>query len=279
MEIRARGVDVSSNNCGGTGKVDFAAVRRAGYTFAMIRVGYGVQDPKKGFYPYISKSFVPQMEAAAAAGLDVGVYWYSKAAAPEQARTEARALLDAVKPYRLSYPAAFDFECEQYIRGWPPGKQLDVIDGFLEEIEAAGYYGTLYMSQSPLDDLRRYAPGRVDRYDCWVAQYAPRCTYSGAYGMWQHHGDWPGYVGTVEGVAGPIDLNDCYREYPEIMRAAGKNGYPKPDAPTAPETPPEVPDYKLMYEAAEARAEAAEARAARLEATIAQAAALLKTEV
>ena len=75
------------------------------------------------------------------------------------------------------------------------------------------------------------------------------------------------------GVAGAFDLNDCYKDYPAIMRARGLNGYPKP------ETPPEVPDYKLMYEAAEARAEAAEARAARLEATIAQAAALLKTEV
>ena len=66
-------------------------------------------------------------------------------------------------------------------------------------------------------------------------------------------------MGTVEGVAGAIDLNDCYKDYPAIMRARGLNGYPKP------ETPPEVPDYKLMYEAAEARAEAAEARAAAAE--------------
>lgn len=264
-EIKARGVDVSSNNCGGTGNVDFDAVRRAGYSFAMIRVGYGVQDKTQGFYPYISKSFVPQMRDAIAAGLDVGVYWYSKAATPDEARTEARAVLDAVKPYKLPYPVAFDFEHEAYIKGWPPGKQLDVIDGFMEEIEAAGYYGALYMSQSPLDALRRYAPGRVDRYDCWVAQYAPRCTYSGAYGMWQHHGDYNGYVGRIDGVQGAIDLNDCYKDYPATMRVAGKNGYGS----TPQEKPPEAPDYKAMYEAAEARARAAEARASAAEEKIA----------
>lgn len=277
-EIKAQGVDVSSNNCGGTGKVDFGAVRRAGYDFAMIRVGYGVQG-QGGFYPYISKSFAPQMKDAIAAGLDVGVYWYSKAAAPEQARTEARAVLDAVRPYKLPYPVAFDFEHEPFVRGWTPGKQLDVIDGFLWEIEAAGYYGALYMSQSPLDALRRYARKRVDRYDCWVAQYAPRCTYSGGYGMWQHHGDSPGYVGGIDGVQGPIDLNDCYRDYPAIMRAHGLNGYPKPGASTPAETPPEAPDYRAMYEQAEARARAAEARAAALEAKIIQAADILRTEV
>lgn len=46
-----------------------------------------------------------------------------------------------------------------------------------------------------------------------------------------------------------------------------------------PQTPPEAPDYKAMYESAEARARAAEDRAARLEATILQAADILKTEV
>lgn len=74
------------------------------------------------------------------------------------------------------------------------------------------------------------------------------------------------------------DRFDCYfAQYAEaiargLCKAAGV-AYRTPDK------PPEAPDYKAMYESAEARARAAEARAARLEAKISQAAALLKTEV
>ena len=252
MDVVARGVDVSSNNGGGTGAVNWQAVKAAGYSFAMVRIGYGMQSAT-GHGTYISKSYEPQMQGAAAAGLDRGVYWYSTAATPEQAREEAHTVLAAIRPYKLPYPVAFDFEWPQVIggvdsagnryTGLPKGEQLDIIDAFMRPLEAAGYYAVLYMSASPLAALRSYAPARIDRYDCWVAQYAAKCTYPGVYGMWQHHGDARGFVGTIPGVAGPIDLNDCYQDYPTLMRRAGKNGY---GVDTAPETPQEPPAGETM---------------------------------
>ena len=254
MTIFAKGVDVSSNNCSGTGNIDFNAVKRAGYDFAMVRIGYTTLTNNltgAGHGTYISKSFAPQMQAATEAGLDVGVYWYSKAFTAAQARTEARVVLDAVKPYKLAYPIAFDMEHPPVIGGWatagrqyaglPLDVQLDIIDGFMREIETAKYYAMLYMSQSPLDRLRAHAPARIDQYACWVAQYAPRCTYSGKVGIWQHHGDLRGYVGQISGVQGPIDLNDCYVDYPSLIRKAGLNGLS-----AEPETPqPESKIYTL----------------------------------
>ena len=86
--------------------MDFPAVSQSGRTFAMIRVGYGIQRTW-GFEGYVSKSFVPQLVQAQAAGLDTGVYWYSHALNTDQARIEARTCLDAIKPYRLTFLPAY----------------------------------------------------------------------------------------------------------------------------------------------------------------------------
>ena len=47
-----QGIDTSSNNQNGTGIVDFPAVSQSGRTFAMIRVGYGIQRTW-GFEGYV----------------------------------------------------------------------------------------------------------------------------------------------------------------------------------------------------------------------------------
>ena len=70
-------------------------------------------------------------------------------------------------------------------------------------------------------------------YDKWVAQYAEKCTYAGSYGMWQHHGDAPGFVGRVDGISVPVDINACYRDYPEIIKANLLNGWTRGDTPDA----------------------------------------------
>lgn len=226
MEIKARGVDVSSNNEGGTGAIDFAAIKKAGYNFAIVRVGYGTNSGGI-FRGYISKSFVPQIEAAQAAGLDVSVYWYSNAATVEQAVIEAQACLSAIKPYKLDYPVYFDQEYDSPCGKWGVGKnrqlRTDLCKAFLETVEKAGYFAALYASKDWLDNW--VFGEQLTAYDKWVAQYASRCTYTGDYGMWQHHGDLPGFVGKISGVRQAIDLNDCYKDYPAIIRAAGLNGF------------------------------------------------------
>ncbi|MCQ4735301.1 hypothetical protein NE463_17635, partial [Anaerotruncus colihominis] len=72
---------------------------------------------------------------------------------------------------------------------------------------------------------------QLEAYDKWVAQYAEKCTYTGSYGMWQHHGDARGFVGRADGISVPVDINACYRDYPEIIRANLLNGWTDRDEP------------------------------------------------
>ena len=53
--------------------------------------------------------------------------------------------------------------------------------------------------------------------------------------MWQHHGDARGFVGRVDGISVPVDINACYRDYPEIIKANLLNGWKCEDKPDASE--------------------------------------------
>ena len=72
-----RGIDVSENN----GNVDWEAVARAGYEFAIIRLGYG--------HGHLDSKFYNNINAAKAVGLKLGVYYYSYAVTEDDAEYEA----------------------------------------------------------------------------------------------------------------------------------------------------------------------------------------------
>ena len=35
--------------------------------------------------------------------------------------------------------------------------------------------------------------------------------------------------GGIDGISGDVDLDECYVDYPEIIRGGGFNGFPKPE--------------------------------------------------
>ena len=81
------GVDVSAHQ----GEIDWERVADAGIDFAMIRAGY------RGYTEggiFQDEYFVQNMEGAIAAGLEVGVYFFSQAVDEEEAVEEARQVLE-----------------------------------------------------------------------------------------------------------------------------------------------------------------------------------------
>ena len=74
------------------------------------------------------------------------------------------------------------------------------------------------------------------RYTVWCAQYASKCTYQNPYGIWQYN-----VAGNAEydiigqksipGIVGECDMDYCYTDYPEIIKAAGLNGFAKSTEP------------------------------------------------
>lgn len=207
------GIDVSyaQNN------VDWQKVKASGVDFAIVRVGWcynnGALKEDVHFKKHIS--------GALAAGLDVGVYLYSYATTAEAGRRAAKEVIEAVKPYKLSYPIAFDIEYESIYTGGSKQVNTDICKAFLDEIEAAGYYAMLYCSKDFLDTY--LYPSQLTAYDKWIAQYASACTSKHAHGIWQYTS-----TGRVDGIPGNIDRNLSYKDYPAIL-AGMKEANPQKD--------------------------------------------------
>ena len=91
------GIDVSEYQP----SVDWAKVKASGIDFAIIRVGFrGYGQEGKLVEDAMFKSHI---EGALAAGLDVGVYFFSQAVDKEEAYEEAQFVLERIRPYAITY--------------------------------------------------------------------------------------------------------------------------------------------------------------------------------
>lgn len=226
-----KGIDVSQCQ----GNINWGAVNA---DFAILRAGYGRVKSQ------IDTKFEQNYRNAKAVGMPLGAYWYSYAMSPDEARVEARVFIDIIKGKQFEYPVYFDVEENRVLR-LGMNAVSNIISAFCDEMEKAGYWVGLYMSASP---LKTYVTQQVrDRYAIWVAHYGvSKPSYSGSYGMWQYASD-----GKVNGIAGNVDMDYCYIDYPKAIKDAGKNGFkkeeskpvePKPE----PETKPEEPKLKTI---------------------------------
>lgn len=207
------GIDVSKYQ----GQVNWSAVCKSGVKFAMVRVGWCGYDGTIKEDEY----FKVNMEGAIQAGVGVGVYVYSYAKTTDAAVIAAKQTLELVKPYKLTYPIAFDIEDEIYTKYKPEDNNAIVI-AFLDQIERARYFGQVYtytyFAQKHLNMKN------LKRFDLWIADYRGYVGFKGAYGMWQYSAK-----GKVDGVGVDVDLNLCYTDYPKIIQTAGLNNIPKVD--------------------------------------------------
>ena len=206
------------------GAVNWADVKKAGISHAMLRAGYGNSV----------KQIDPQFKRNAAQcitlGIDWGVYWYSYATSAEQARQEARCCLEVIKGFKPTMPVAYDIEYEPGILALSNAQRTAMVKAFLEEVEAAGYYGILYAST---DFIRNRLNWReLTQYDVWAAQYGSRCTCPLQFGIWQYSSSNP--LG-IPGYGKSLDCNHVYKDYPAIIQSAGLNGFTAPDPNPAPD--------------------------------------------
>lgn len=203
-----KGIDVSSHQ----GKIDWNKVKAAGIQFAILRAGYGKSISQK------DSCFEANYSGAKAAGIPVGVYWYSYAKTPEEARLEADVFLDVIRNKQFEYPVYYDVE-EPTVLALGKDKVSAIIRAFLEEVESSGYWVGLYMSASPLKTL--VEDTIKNRYSVWVAHIdVDSPAYSGNYGIWQYS-----WKGKVDGITGDVDLDYCYVDYPAKIKEKGLNGY------------------------------------------------------
>ncbi|MDE6730295.1 MAG: glycoside hydrolase family 25 protein [Oscillospiraceae bacterium] len=221
------GIDVSRHQ----GGIDWTKVKNSGKVdFAILRAGYGKDISQKDnkFEEYYAQCNANQ--------IPVGAYWYSYAMSPEEARQEAEVFLQVIKGKQFAYPVYFDLEePKQFALG--KAKCSTIARAFLEIVEQAGYFVGLYMSKSHLEI---YITEEVrNRYAVWVAHYGvTKTSYSGQFGMWQKSD-----TGSVSGISGNVDLDECYQDYPALIQNAGLNGFEKSGSAPEPEPNTEQAKY------------------------------------
>ena len=191
------GIDVSKWN----GNINWAAVKNSGVSFAIIRCGYRgsstgalIQDPK----------FYANIKGAQAAGIKVGVYFFTQAVNEVEAVEEASMVLNMINGYGLQMPVYIDTEGSGgRADGIDKATRTAVCRAFCATIQNGGKTAGIYASKTWFEG--KLSVSALNGYKIWLAQYATKPTYGGRYDMWQYTSK-----GAVGGISGHVDLNILY---------------------------------------------------------------------
>lgn len=192
------GIDVSFHQ----GSIDWEQVADAGIQFAIVRIAYrgwgsaGIM--KEDTWATVN------LNGAAAAGLKVGVYFYSQAITVEEAREEARYVLQLLDGRELDMPVVFDWETPAADGARTENLDSETLNAcamaFCGIIEDAGYRPMVYFNQKQAKYMYDLTALQKAGYDFWLAMYEDALTYAHRVQMWQYtsHGKVPGIDGRVD---------------------------------------------------------------------------------
>ena len=189
------GVDVSFYQ----GDIDWEAVAADGVEFAMIRCGY--RGSESGTI-VVDEQFENNIEGALAAGLDVGVYFFSQSTGAIEAAEEANFVLDLISGYDITMPVAFDWEPLE-------GSRAEDIDRseltasavvFCEMVKDAGYTPCVYLYR--YTGYYEYMMERLADYELWVGALGSWPDFYYRHMLWQFS-----MTGRVEGIDADVDLD------------------------------------------------------------------------
>lgn len=189
----------------------WAQVKAAGYKGVMLRaVG------SRNGVPYIDPTFEDNYTNAKAAGLDVGVYYYTNATSEAMADAELALVRQAVYGKELTLPVAVDVEDNKFV-SLDKQDLTDLTAYALHEVEQMGFYAQLYTYTS-FAKARLFVGGAaLHPYDVWLADYTGKTPKVGfKYNAHQHTSK-----GRVPGISGNVDLNVTTLNYPRIIRKKG----------------------------------------------------------
>ncbi|MCR4557839.1 MAG: DUF5011 domain-containing protein [Saccharofermentans sp.] len=197
----AYGIDVSRYQ----GDIDFEKVRDAGCEFVMLRAmiyNNGELGEDRKFEEYY--------EDAKAAGLLIGVYYYSTDCDIEELHDHCDELLAVLEGKELDLPVAFDWESWSHFQKY----NMSIVDinnlfyEFAGIMEANGYSTILYGSKYYLEIIWEPAG-----YDVWLAHYVRETSYEGDYTMWQ-----TGSIGRIDGISEDCDTDILFKsKYPHLF--------------------------------------------------------------
>ncbi len=192
------GIDVSYYQ----GNIDWKKVKAAGIEFVFVRAGYrGYSNGRL----VKDSCFDQNMQGALAAGLEVGVYFFSQAINVQEAQEEATFTYNLIKTYDVTFPVAFDAEYATSGRTGradhlSPSTRTLVVNAFCSQIKSYGYTPMLYAGIYFMRDELQM--NLLSNYQLWIPRYNSTLGYDGEYKCWQYTSE-----GRVNGISGNVDMN------------------------------------------------------------------------
>ena len=186
-------------------EIDWDKVKNEGVDFAIIRCGYRgsvtgslVEDPY----------FEQNIKGARAAGIKVGVYFFTQAVNEVEAVEEASMVISLVRDYELQYPVFIDTEGaggNGRADSLNVEERTAVCEAFCTTVKNAGLEAGVYASRNWYNN--KLTASTLESYAIWLAEYRSVPLYQGYYQMWQYTSK-----SKINGINGNVDLNVSYRK-------------------------------------------------------------------
>lgn len=177
------------------GDIDYDTLAESGIKNILIRIGFSTTDNRI----IMDNRFERNLKLAHEHGLNVGLYFYSKAHDLEQSIKEADWIIDNLNNEKLELPIYFDWECWDDFNSFHISYvKLNLIaENFMNRLIQKGYSSGLYGSASYLEKI-----WDLNEYNIWLAHYTEKTDYQNKYNIWQQTAS-----GIVPGIEGNVDLN------------------------------------------------------------------------
>ena len=167
------------------------------------------------------EKFRTNIKGATAAGLKVGIYFFSQAVNEMEAVEEASLTLSLIKGHKISYPVYIDVEAANgRADGLSAAERTKVVKAFCETVRDSGYTAGVYSNKNWFAE--KMDTGAFGNYRIWLAQYTESPTYTGRYEMWQYSSQ-----GTIPGIKGDVGTEHLLSVIPLLLfaPASGRNEF------------------------------------------------------
>ena len=242
-QVFSRGIDISKwnhtqNSDGKYEPIDWVALKEAGVDYVILKIG---STPRNGGADGgLEPTFEMDYEGAKAAGIDVGVYFFTYAKSVIEIKKDAGLLLTWLDGKQFEYPIYLDIEDVPNEDYYPSEIASPILTEmcltFFSTLQKEGYYTGLYVNNEFLFNILQ-TDNMIELFEIWYARYPSLDPfdwnaedsesyvwntekYGDHLGMWQYC-----MTGKLPPIVGDVDFNFAYKEYPTLIKKHGFNGF------------------------------------------------------
>lgn len=202
------GIDVSYAQGAG---INWKQVKASGVDYAMIRCGY--RGYETAALKEDSEYWVQNVRNAQAAGIKVGLYFFTNAVNRQEAVDEAAYVVGLIEKYGLNItgPICIDMEtiCYRTVGNTNTQQRTDIVRAFCDYISASGYKAQFYTNYDFA--VNQLFLSQLSDLSLWLASYNASAhflftNFESRYGhrldMWQYSSK-----NRISGISGNVDMN------------------------------------------------------------------------